>query len=113
MPVAAKPKSRNKPELVIDEKKALDFILQGGSQPQGEEIVPQPQRVNGSKGRHTTKTDPNDQVSISIKLLVSERNLINDNRAKRSGRERISLEGWIIEAVNEKLQREDKRRNQV
>lgn len=113
MPIAAKPKSRNKPEVGIDDKKALDFIRQGGSRPQGEELASQPQHVNGSKGRHTTKTDPNDQVSISIKLLVSERNQINDNRAKRSGREKISLEGWIIEAVNEKLQREDKRKNQV
>lgn len=113
MPVAAKPKSRNKPETGFDDKKALDFIRQGGSQSQDEKPAPQIQHVNGSKGRHTTKTDPNDQVSISIKLLVSERNHINESRAKRSGREKISLEGWIIEAVNEKLQREDKRRNQV
>lgn len=33
MPIAAKPKSRNKPEVGIDDKKALDFIRQGEPAP--------------------------------------------------------------------------------
>lgn len=111
MPVAPKPKSR-KTETGFDNEKALDFIRQGGSQSQGDETAEQqPQTVVAGKGRHTTKTDPNDQVSISIKLLVSERNQINDNRAKLSGRDKKSLEGWIIEAITEKLERENKRKN--
>ena len=111
MPVAPKPKSR-KTEVVLDDKKALDFIRQGGSQPQGEPSgETEPLTSPLGKGRYTTKTNPNDQVSISIKLLVSERNQINDNRAKRLGRDKKSLEGWIIEAINEKLERENKRKN--
>ena len=111
MPVAPKPKSR-KTEAILDDKKALDFIRQGGSQPQGEASgEAEPQTNPTGKGRHTTKTNPDDQVSISIKLLVSERNQINDNRAKRVGRDKKSLEGWIIEAINEKLERENKRKN--
>ena len=110
MPVAPKPKSR-KPESSLDDKKALDFIRQGGSQSQGDEPTErQTQTTLSGKGRHSTKTDPNDQVSISIKLLISERNRINDDRAKRSGRDKKSLEGWIIEAITEKMGRENKRR---
>ena len=112
MPVAPKPKSR-KPEGSFDDEKALDFIRQGGSQSQEDKPTEQQTQILISgKGRHSTKTDPNDQVSISIKLLVSERNRINDDRAKRSGRDKKSLEGWIIEAVMEKLERENKRRIQ-
>lgn len=111
MPVAPKPKSRKAP-AGFDDQKALDFIRQGGSQPQGEQQAESRPEPVSTKGRHTTKTDPNDQVSISIKLLVSERNQINENRAKRSGRDKKSLEGWIIEAITEKLERENKRKNQ-
>ena len=110
MPVAPKPKSR-KSGSDFDNEKALEFIRQGGSQSQGDEPAEQQtQTTLSSKGRHSTKTDPNDQVSISIKLLISERNRINDDRAKRSGRDKKSLEGWIIEAITEKLRRENKHR---
>lgn len=111
MPVSPKPKSR-KTDASVDDKKALDFIRQGGSQPVRDEPKDQPSLQISTKGRYTTKTDPNDQVSISIKLLVSERNQINEDRARRSGRDKKSLEGWIIEAISEKLERENKRKNQ-
>lgn len=112
MPVAPKPKSR-KASAAFDDQKALDFIRQGGSQSQADPPMEQRPEPVSTKGRYTTKTDPNDQVSISIKLLVSERNQINENRAKRSVRDKKSLEGWIIEAITEKLERENKRKNQV
>ncbi|MFD1145492.1 hypothetical protein ACFQ4C_30480 [Larkinella insperata] len=111
MPIAPKPKKREPVSNLSDEQKAMDFIRQGGGLPQKPEPITPPRPGIYSKGRHTTKTDPNDEVSISIKLLVSERNKINEFRSERSARKKISLQDWIIEAVTEKIEREEKRRN--
>lgn len=106
MPVSSKPKSREVSQSIQQGDKALEFIKQGGSQPKGEKLPEESAPPIFNKGRYTTKTDPNDQVSISIKLLVSERNAVNELRAKRSARNKVSLQDWIIEAVNEKIVRD-------
>lgn len=112
MAIAAKPNKKPKSINTIDDAKALDFISQGGTVPAKSNLDEEPSNIS-AKGRHTTKTDPNERVHVSVRLLVSERNRINTLRVQRSGRSKISLESWVIEAVNEKLMREEKTRNQV
>ena len=61
-------------------------------------------------GKPTFVTEPNDVVKgITIKLLGSELDKIKELRSKRPSRGKklgISLHDWIIEAVQEKLNRE-------
>lgn len=113
MAISSKPKSRKVVESDLKENKALDFIKQGGSQAHGDKSLEEPAPTIFNKGRYTTKTNPDDQVSISIKLLVSERNKINELRAKRSLRNKVSLQDWIIEAVNEKIEKDFQAFNQT
>jgi hypothetical protein len=113
MAIAPKPKKRNQESEQSVEKQAMDFIKQGGGHPQEAKPTAELKAPIYSKGRHTTKTDPDDQVSISVKLLISERNKINELRATRSARNKASLQDWIIEAINEKLIRDYKRLNKA
>lgn len=113
MAIAPKPKKRNQESEQSVEKQAMDFIKQGGGPPQEAKPISENPAPIYSKGRYTTKTDPDDQVSISVKLLVSERNRINELRANRSVRKKASLQDWIIEAITEKLERDFKRINKT
>lgn len=94
------PQKKNAPELaaIADEKKISAIINKGGS---------------------TTKanSEVGDVVkNFNIKLLGSELDAINDLRnkiPKRRGLKRpgISLQEWIIAAINEKIERDKETNN--
>jgi len=48
---------------------------------------------------------------ISLRLFTDFHERINALRETRRGSRRISLHGWILEAIEEKLERDEKRRN--
>lgn len=58
------------------------------------------------RGRTSEQSDPEAKIGITVKLLVKERNIINQLRQERPTRSQVSLHDWIIEAIQEKLQKE-------
>jgi 3-hydroxyacyl-CoA dehydrogenase len=58
------------------------------------------------RGRISEQSDPEAKIGITVKLLVKERNTINQLRKERPTRSQVSLHDWIIEAVQEKLKKE-------
>lgn len=78
-----------------DEKKIREFISKGGSTSADGQTAPADDELK----------------SIGLKLYASEIQKINELRAKRpksrSGRKAgISLHDWVVEAVQEKIERE-------
>lgn len=59
-----------------------------------------------TRGRISDQSDPEAKIGITVKLLVKERNAINQLREGRPTRSQVSLHDWIIEAVQEKLKKE-------
>ena len=64
-----------------------------------------------TRGRVSVQSDPEAEIGITVKLLVRERDDINELRRNRSTRSRVSLHDWIIEAVQEKLKKESSKYN--
>ncbi|RDC58785.1 P-loop NTPase family protein [Adhaeribacter pallidiroseus] len=101
LPPAKNPKEAPTPEISkVDEKKILNVINKGGSTTKKAEL----------------DTVPPEEVikNFNIKLLESELNIINDLRKKRPkarGQSRlgISLQGWMEEAIQEKIEKEKKK----
>ncbi|MGA0560767.1 hypothetical protein ACO2Q8_29145 [Larkinella sp. VNQ87] len=59
-----------------------------------------------TRGRVSEQSDPEAKIGITVKLLVKERDEINQLRKGRPTRSHVSLHDWIIEAVQEKLKKE-------
>ena len=59
-----------------------------------------------TRGRVSEQSDPEAKIGITVKLLVKERDTINQLRKGRPTRSQVSLHDWIIEAVQEKLKKE-------
>lgn len=59
-----------------------------------------------TRGRMSEQSDPEAKIGITVKLLVKERDEINQLRQGRPTRSHVSLHDWIIEAVQEKLKKE-------
>ncbi|GAB4038332.1 hypothetical protein WBJ53_32345 (plasmid) [Spirosoma sp. SC4-14] len=84
---------------VVPEKKIQEFINKGGkpTEERGGE------KVSQSEGMKGLKLNLMDQEINAIKVL-------RDKRPARRGRKiTISLHDWVIEAVREKIQREQKK----
>ena len=98
MAVSAAPKNKDDSPIVqkVYEKKIKEIINRGG-QPTLPELV----------------GNIDDFKSISVKLMAHEIELIKTLRAKRHAprgkKIPISLHDWIVEAVQEKLDREHKK----
>lgn len=92
------PVNLNNPvKKTASEKKIQDFINKGGS-----------------ATAQNKKTAVNDQPTKSIKLVMTadEMDTIKELRDKRPGRNRkitISVHDWVIEAIQEKIEREKKK----
>lgn len=88
-----------KPAKEVD-RLADAFINKGGKS-----LVSSP-ATQATKGRVSEQSDPEAKIGITVKLLVKERDEINQLREGRPTRSRVSLHDWIIEAVQEKLKKE-------
>jgi len=62
--------------------------------------------TRATRGRVSVQSDPEAKIGITVKLLVKERDEINQLRQGRPTRSHVSLHDWIIEAVQEKLKKE-------
>lgn len=62
--------------------------------------------TRATRGRVSEQSDPEAKIGITVKLLVKERDEINQLRKGRPTRSHVSLHDWIIEAVQEKLKKE-------
>lgn len=88
------------PEMAVpDEEKVRGFISKGGSPAAEPLAMPEPDAMPAVK-------------QINVKLLVPEVERINELRERRprprSGRKPgISLHDWIVEAVQEKIERDN------
>lgn len=110
--IARRPKSDFSNSTTLDkpnsnvERLAEDFIHGGGKSIP----VKSPQK---QRGKVSTKTDPDAEIGITVKLLVRERDHIEKLReAKPKKRNKpISLQEWIVEAIEEKKKRESKQYN--
>lgn len=88
-----------KPDRNVD-RMADAFISKGGKSL----VSSSQERV--VRGRTSEQSDPEAKIGITVKLLVKERNTINRLRQERPTRSQVSLHDWIIEAVQEKLEKE-------
>ena len=59
-----------------------------------------------TRGRVSEQSDAEAKIGITVKLLAKERDTINELRRRRPTRSQVFLHDWIIEAVQEKLERE-------
>jgi hypothetical protein len=81
------------------DRRADAFINQGGKS-----LAPvTPSIPTVARGRVSEQADPEAKIGITVKLLVKERDAINELRRRRPTRSQVSLHDWIIEAVQEKL----------
>lgn len=87
------------------ERLAEAFISKGGKS-----IVSSPV-TRATRGRVSEQSDPEAKIGITVKLLVKERDEINQLRKGRPTRAHVSLHDWIIEAVQEKLKKEGTKYN--
>ncbi len=111
MAISPPPKKKNEflktdqtQENNIVEKKITDFISRGGS----------------TAGNEKNEVDEEKLKGINIKLLPIEIKTIKALREKRprlsrSGQKRlaISLHDWIVEAIQEKMEKEKKKYNLI
>jgi hypothetical protein len=107
--IAPKPKADSDRTPTVPHKEiermADAFINKGGKAI----AVPQAPIAKGMRTSRSSKSNPDELVGITVKLLVSERDIINQLRTLRPRRGRVpSIDSWILEAVQEKIKRESK-----
>ena len=93
-----------KPDKNVD-RLADAFINKGGKS------VISSVATRAIRGRVSVQSDPEAKIGITVKLLVKERDEINRLRQVRPTRSHVSLHDWIIEAVQEKLEKEGAKYN--
>lgn len=86
-------------------------IRQKAKQKSIEEIV---SSGGSSVKEHRTEngqTDKQDIKRITLRLFMDFAERIDTLRAGRRGSRRVSLNAWILEAIEEKLERDERRAN--
>ncbi|GAB4020634.1 hypothetical protein GCM10028808_62550 [Spirosoma migulaei] len=110
--LARRPKAEDSSNTVTAEKPAKNverladaFINKGGKSLVKSTVA------RNVRGRVSEQSDPDAKIGITVKLLVKERDVINQLREGRPTRSHVSLHDWIIEAVQEKLKKESSKYN--